>query len=32
VRGNGQLGGYYWGIERKQQLLDLEKAAADLYA
>lgn len=29
VRGDGQLGGYYWGVERKQQLLDLEKTAAN---
>jgi len=29
VRGNGQLGGYHWGIERKQQLLDLEHNAAN---
>jgi len=29
VRGNGQLGGYHWGVERKQQLLDLEHNAAD---
>lgn len=29
VRGNGQLGGYHWGVERKQQLLDLEHTAAD---
>lgn len=27
VRGNGDLGGYRWGIERKQALLDTEKAA-----
>ena len=25
IQGNGQLGGYYWGLERKQQLLDLER-------
>jgi AraC family transcriptional regulator of adaptative response/methylated-DNA-[protein]-cysteine methyltransferase len=30
VRGNGQLGGYHWGAERKQQLLDLEHTAADV--
>jgi AraC family transcriptional regulator of adaptative response/methylated-DNA-[protein]-cysteine methyltransferase len=31
VRGNGQLGGYRWGIERKRQLLAVESAdrAAD---
>lgn len=27
VRNNGQLGGYRWGIERKQQLLASEHAA-----
>jgi AraC family transcriptional regulator, regulatory protein of adaptative response / methylated-DNA-[protein]-cysteine methyltransferase len=27
IRNNGQLGGYHWGIERKQQLLANEKAA-----
>ncbi len=26
VRNNGQLGGYHWGVERKQQLLDREHA------
>jgi AraC family transcriptional regulator of adaptative response/methylated-DNA-[protein]-cysteine methyltransferase len=26
IRNNGQLGGYHWGIERKQQLLENEKA------
>jgi AraC family transcriptional regulator of adaptative response/methylated-DNA-[protein]-cysteine methyltransferase len=26
VRNNGQLGGYHWGIERKQQLLENEHA------
>ncbi len=26
VRGNGQLGGYRWGMERKQKLLELEHA------
>ena len=25
VRANGELGGYRWGIERKRQLLDLER-------
>jgi AraC family transcriptional regulator of adaptative response/methylated-DNA-[protein]-cysteine methyltransferase len=25
VRGDGGLGGYRWGIERKQQLLDRER-------
>lgn len=29
VRENGHLGGYRWGIERKQQLLAQEKAAAE---
>ena len=29
VRGNGQLGGYHWGVERKQQLLDLEHITAN---
>jgi len=28
VRNNGQLGGYRWGVERKQQLLAREHAAA----
>jgi|SRR5579859_1387010 len=28
VREDGELGGYRWGIERKQQLLNQEKAAA----
>lgn len=28
VRTNGELGGYRWGIERKRQLLDLEREAA----
>ncbi|HEX9132375.1 MAG TPA: bifunctional DNA-binding transcriptional regulator/O6-methylguanine-DNA methyltransferase Ada [Ktedonobacteraceae bacterium] len=27
VRNNGQLGGYRWGVERKQQLLAIEHAA-----
>jgi AraC family transcriptional regulator of adaptative response/methylated-DNA-[protein]-cysteine methyltransferase len=27
VRGDGQLGGYRWGIERKRALLDWEKSA-----
>ena len=27
IRGTGELGGYRWGIERKQKLLDLERAA-----
>ncbi|HYX50410.1 MAG TPA: methylated-DNA--[protein]-cysteine S-methyltransferase, partial [Ktedonobacteraceae bacterium] len=26
IRNNGQLGGYHWGLERKQQLLANEKA------
>lgn len=26
LRGNGQLGGYRWGISRKQALLDVERA------
>ena len=26
IRNNGQLGGYHWGIERKQKLLENEKA------
>jgi AraC family transcriptional regulator of adaptative response/methylated-DNA-[protein]-cysteine methyltransferase len=25
LRGDGQLGGYRWGSERKQQLLDMEQ-------
>lgn len=28
LRGDGELGGYRWGIERKQALLDRERAAA----
>jgi AraC family transcriptional regulator of adaptative response/methylated-DNA-[protein]-cysteine methyltransferase len=28
VREDGGLGGYYWGVERKQALLDQEKNAA----
>jgi O6-methylguanine-DNA--protein-cysteine methyltransferase len=27
VREDGELGGYRWGIERKEQLLALEKKA-----
>ncbi|HXX78447.1 MAG TPA: bifunctional DNA-binding transcriptional regulator/O6-methylguanine-DNA methyltransferase Ada [Ktedonobacteraceae bacterium] len=30
IRNNGQLGGYHWGIERKQQLLANEKATHPL--
>ncbi len=30
VRGDGSLGGYHWGIERKKTLLAREKAAADV--
>jgi O6-methylguanine-DNA--protein-cysteine methyltransferase len=26
VRGNGSLGGYRWGVRRKQRLLEMEKA------
>jgi len=26
IREDGGLGGFYWGIERKKQLLDMEKA------
>ncbi len=26
IRNNGQLGGYHWGVERKQQLLDSERS------
>jgi AraC family transcriptional regulator of adaptative response/methylated-DNA-[protein]-cysteine methyltransferase len=29
VRGDGQLGGYRWGIERKRKLLETERLAAD---
>lgn len=29
VRGDGELAGYRWGVERKQRLLALERAAAD---
>lgn len=29
VRGNGELGGYRWGIERKRRLLDAESLAAE---
>ncbi|QBD74529.1 bifunctional DNA-binding transcriptional regulator/O6-methylguanine-DNA methyltransferase Ada [Ktedonosporobacter rubrisoli] len=28
IRANGEAGGYHWGVERKQQLLALEKTAA----
>jgi AraC family transcriptional regulator of adaptative response/methylated-DNA-[protein]-cysteine methyltransferase len=28
VRGDGDRGGYRWGVERKQQLLDFEQAGA----
>lgn len=28
IRGNGELGGYRWGIERKRQILDLERREA----
>jgi len=28
IRGTGELGGYRWGVERKQKLLDLERAGA----
>lgn len=28
IRDNGQLGGYYWGLERKQLLLNLERNTA----
>jgi AraC family transcriptional regulator of adaptative response/methylated-DNA-[protein]-cysteine methyltransferase len=31
VRGDGALGGYRWGVERKQQLLEQEKMAAAGY-
>jgi len=27
IRGNGELGGYRWGVERKRTLLDRERAA-----
>jgi AraC family transcriptional regulator, regulatory protein of adaptative response / methylated-DNA-[protein]-cysteine methyltransferase len=29
VRGDGSLGGYRWGVERKRQILALEKSAGD---
>jgi AraC family transcriptional regulator of adaptative response/methylated-DNA-[protein]-cysteine methyltransferase len=29
IRENGELGGYRWGIERKQQLLEKERRASD---
>jgi AraC family transcriptional regulator of adaptative response/methylated-DNA-[protein]-cysteine methyltransferase len=32
VRNNGQLGGYRWGVERKQQLLAHEYAASTAYS
>lgn len=28
IRGTGELGGYRWGVERKQKLLDLERPGA----
>jgi AraC family transcriptional regulator of adaptative response/methylated-DNA-[protein]-cysteine methyltransferase len=28
VRGDGSLGGYRWGVERKRALLDRERASA----
>jgi AraC family transcriptional regulator of adaptative response/methylated-DNA-[protein]-cysteine methyltransferase len=28
VRGTGELGGYRWGVERKQQLIDAERGTA----
>jgi AraC family transcriptional regulator of adaptative response/methylated-DNA-[protein]-cysteine methyltransferase len=28
VRSNGEMGGYRWGIKRKQQLLEMEAAAS----
>ncbi|MGH9612288.1 MAG: methylated-DNA--[protein]-cysteine S-methyltransferase, partial [Bryobacteraceae bacterium] len=27
IRGNGELGGYRWGLERKRTLLDRERSA-----
>lgn len=32
IRGNGELGGYRWGIERKRVLIDSERAARTLTA
>jgi AraC family transcriptional regulator of adaptative response/methylated-DNA-[protein]-cysteine methyltransferase len=29
IRGNGELGGYRWGIERKRTLLDVERASRE---
>ena len=28
VRGDGSIGGYRWGVERKKQLLETERKAA----
>ena len=28
VRGNGEMGGYRWGVQRKKRLLDIEKQAS----
>ncbi len=28
IRGNGELGGYRWGLDRKRVLIDMERAAA----
>jgi AraC family transcriptional regulator of adaptative response/methylated-DNA-[protein]-cysteine methyltransferase len=30
IRGNGELGGYRWGIERKRTLLDVERKRRDV--
>jgi AraC family transcriptional regulator, regulatory protein of adaptative response / methylated-DNA-[protein]-cysteine methyltransferase len=32
IRGNGELGGYRWGMERKRVLIDSERAAATVAA
>jgi AraC family transcriptional regulator of adaptative response/methylated-DNA-[protein]-cysteine methyltransferase len=29
IRGNGELGGYRWGVERKRTLLDTERASRE---